>query len=213
MVYGTLRERFRLSSQMAVRAISKDERVMSFKGVSHVSLLTINSGRVLVPIRFGAYQASRRDRIKGQADLILRNGVFYLHVCVDMPTPPPADTSGGVLGVDLGIVGLATDSEGQSYSGAAVKSCRRRLKEHRRHLQRRQTNSAKKRLRRLTGRQARFVRDTNHVISKRIVQTALAFQKESLLNRWRGYGSEHRFLVGSCVGCWATGLFTSCGSS
>ena len=110
LVYGELRQRFGLSSQMAIRAISKaveaykpdkrvqcrfdlhgamvyDERVMSFKGLTQVnrvracanvvSLLTL-WGRVLVPLRFGAYQAARMDRIKGQADLILRDGVFYL---------------------------------------------------------------------------------------------------------------------------------------
>jgi putative transposase len=77
VVYGELRSRFRLSSQMAVRAISKaveaykrdkrvhvrfkphgamiyDERIMSFKGLTHVSLLTV-AGRQWVPIRFGAY--------------------------------------------------------------------------------------------------------------------------------------------------------------
>jgi transposase len=53
------------------------------------------------------------DRIQGQADLILRDGVFYLYVTIDMPTPPPINTT-GVLGVDLGIVEIATDSEGNS---------------------------------------------------------------------------------------------------
>src|SRR5205823_5857362 len=76
MVYGTLRERFGLSSQMAIRAISKtveayqrdkrvhvriqphgamvyDERIMSFRGLTHVSLLSLH-GRLLIPLRCGA---------------------------------------------------------------------------------------------------------------------------------------------------------------
>jgi predicted transposase len=113
IVYSELRTRFGLSSQMAVRAISKaieaykrdkrihcrfdlhgamvyDQRIMSFKGLTHVSLLTL-TGRERIPIRFGAYQAARMDRIQGQADLVLRNGVFYLYVTVDIPTPPPIE--------------------------------------------------------------------------------------------------------------------------
>jgi IS605 OrfB family transposase len=226
MVYNALREQFGLSSQMAVRAISKaieaykrdkrvhvrfdshgamifDERIMSFKGVTHVSLLAL-SGRLLIPLRFGAYQASRLDRRKGQADLVLRNGVFYLYVCIDLPEPPPADTSGGVLGVDLGIVEIATDSEGNSYSGSQVKQVRRNLRNARQSLQRRQTNSAKKRLRKLSGRQARFVRNVNHVVSKAIVQTASASQKAIAIESLTGirerasvFGKEMRWLLGN----------------
>ena len=41
------------------------------------SLLTLD-GRVEVPFRFGAYQEARLDRIRGQADLLYRDGTFYL---------------------------------------------------------------------------------------------------------------------------------------
>jgi len=197
-VYAELRERFKLSSQMAIRCIGKacdaykrdkslqptfdphgamvyDERVMNIKDAAHVSLLTLR-GRIVVPMRYGAYQATRLAMQKGQADLILKNGVFYLHVCIDMPTPPPIETE-GFLGVDLGIVEIATDSTGNHYSGEAVKRRRTRVRTHRGLLQCKQTHSAKKRLRKIARRQSRFVRDTNHCISKKIVATALALQK------------------------------------
>src|SRR5947207_3332703 len=96
LVYKDIRKQYKLSSQLAIRAISKtaeaykrdksikptfrregavtyDERVMSFKGLSEVSLLTLQ-GRVLVPFRMGGYQQSRLDQIKGQADLLYRQG-------------------------------------------------------------------------------------------------------------------------------------------
>src|SRR6266480_5153510 len=102
LVYGELRTTYHLPAQLAIRAISKaseaykrdksikptfkpegaiayDPRVMAFKGLGQVSLITL-SGRVLVPFRMGGYQESRFDRIKGQADLIYRNGIFYLAV-------------------------------------------------------------------------------------------------------------------------------------
>jgi predicted transposase len=84
IVYRDVRERFRLSAQMTIRAISKtceaykrdrsiqprfrphgaivyDQRIMSWKGLDRVSLLTLD-GREIVRVRFGAYQEARLDR-------------------------------------------------------------------------------------------------------------------------------------------------------
>ncbi|HEY6287048.1 MAG TPA: transposase [Ktedonobacteraceae bacterium] len=195
LVYGELRTAYKLPSQVAIRCISKvseaykrdksiqptfrpegamvyDERVMSFKGLTHVSLLTL-TGRVLVPFCMGRYQSVRMDRIKGQADLIYRNGQCYLAVTLEVPVPPPGEAT-ATLGVDLGIVNLATDSEGETFSGEAVEKNRKRHHALRQRLQKRGTKSAKRHLKRLSGKEARFKRNTNHVISKRIVQKAKA---------------------------------------
>ena len=107
------------------------------------------------------------------ADLLYRDGVFYLAVTLDVPTPEPTDTS-GTLGVDLGIVNLATDSTGESFSGQAVEANRKRHHALRQRLQKRGTKSAKRHLKKLSGKEARFKHNTNHVISKRIVQKAKA---------------------------------------
>ena len=193
LVYGELRATFKLPAQLAIRCISKaseaykrdkniqptfkpegaivyDPRVMSFKGLTHVSLLTLQ-GRVLVPFRVGGYQESRLDAIKGQADLLSRKGVFYLAVTLEVPTPTPDEVT-ATLGVDLGIVNLATDSEGETFSGEQVEKNRKRLHSLRQRLQKRGSKSAKRHLRKLSGREARFKKNTNHVISKRIVQKA-----------------------------------------
>src|SRR2546429_3493254 len=195
LVYGELRTTYKLAAQLAIRAISKaseaykrdksiqptfkpegslvyDSRVMSFKGLNTVSLLTL-SGRVLVPFRVGSYQEARLNAIKGQADLLYRNGVFYLAVTLDVPTPPLEEMT-DTLGIDLGIINLATDSEGETFSGEAVEKNRKRHHALRQRLQKRGTKSAKRHLKRLSGKEARFKRNTNHVMSKRIVQKAKA---------------------------------------
>ena len=192
-VYGELRTTYKLAAQLAIRAISKaseaykrdksiqpafkpegaivyDERVMSFKGLLTVSLLTL-SGRVLVPFLVGGYQQARMDSMKGQADLIYRNGIFYLAVTLDVPAPTP-DIPDETLGVDLGIINLATDSEGETFSGAQVERVRTRHQALRQRLQKRGTKSAKRHLKKLSGKERRFRKNTNHVISKRIVQKA-----------------------------------------
>src|SRR5260370_37064358 len=89
---------------------------MSFKGLLTVSLLTL-AGRALIPFQVGDYQQARMDAIKGQADLIYRRGTFYLAVTLDVPEPMPDKALGGTLGIDLGIVKLAADTEGEAFIG------------------------------------------------------------------------------------------------
>ena len=206
LVYGELRTTYKLAAQLAIRCISKaseaykrdksiqpafrpegaivyDERVMSFKGLTHVSLLTL-TGRVLVPFVIGAYQESRLDAMKGQADLILRNSVFYLAVTIDTPTPEPFETD-ETLGVDLGIINLATDSTGETFSGELVEKNRARHHALRQRLQKRGTKSAKRHLKKLSGQQARFQKNSNHVISKRLAQKAKATGKAIAIEELR----------------------------
>ncbi len=182
IVYGELRITYHLPAQLAIRCISKaseaykrdkriqphfrpegavvyDPRVMNFKSIDTVSLLTL-AGRVLVPFLFGTYQEARMDAMQGQADLLYRKGVFYLAVTLEMPEPAPA-TPDGTLGVDLGIINLATDSEGESFSGEAVEQNRKRHHALRQRLQKRGTKNAKRHLRKLSGQEARFKKHTN----------------------------------------------------
>src|SRR6266566_3876573 len=206
LVYADIRKLYGLSSQLTIRAISKvvdsykrdksikpafrregavtyDERVMAFKGLTEVSLLTLQ-GRVLVPFRIGGYQQARLDSIKGQADLLYRNGIWYLAVTLDVPTPTP-DEATETLGVDLGIVNIATDSTGETFSGAQVEKTRQRMHSLRQRLQKRGTKSAKRHLKKLSGREARFRKNTNHVISKHIVHKAKQNQQAIAIEELR----------------------------
>jgi IS605 OrfB family transposase len=206
LVYGTLRVDYGLPAQLAIRAISKtveaykrdrsiqptfrpegaiafDERVMAFKGLTTVSLLTLQ-GRVLVPFRFGAHQRARLDAIQGQADLIYRKGCWYLAVTLDVPTPP-AESVDATLGVDLGIVNLGTDSDGETCSGAAIEHTRQQMGMLKAALQQRGTKSAKRHLKKLSGRETRFRRDANHCISKHVVAKAKRSHKALALEDLR----------------------------
>jgi len=193
LVYRDVRDRFGLSAQHTVRAISKvveaykrdrsvkptfkphgamvyDQRILSWKGLDRVSILSL-SGRLLIPVAFGAYQAARLDRIRGQADLIYRDGTFYLCVVVDVPEPEVTEGT-GVLGVDMGIANLAVDSDGEMHSGAKVDAKRRHYERLRAGLQRVGTKSSRRKLKRISRRERRFKKDTNHVIGKHLVAKA-----------------------------------------
>ena len=134
---------------------------------------------------------------KGQADLLLRDGAFYLSCAITVPEAEPF-TPTGVLGVDLGLVNVATDSEGNRYTGEPVKRVRRKYRRLRQLLQPHKTRSARKHLQKTRRIESRFVRNENHRIAKALVQRALDRQKalgvETLTGiRNRGNGLHRAF--------------------
>ena len=201
LVYYDIRDRFGLSSQMVIRAIAKvsesykrdrnikprfrlhgamtyDQRICSFPTPDRVSLLTLD-GRVVVPFRFGAYAEGMLHRTRGQCDLLYRKrtNTFFLAITVDAPEPTPDDTD-DYLGVDLGVITLAATSDGEFLNHstgpqhAHINQVRARYSRFRQKLQRKGTKSAKRLLRKRSGRERRFARDINHCISKALVSTA-----------------------------------------
>jgi IS605 OrfB family transposase len=151
-------------------AMTYDERLLGWKGLAHVSLLTLQ-GRQVVAMVYGAYQAGCLRRLKGQVDLVYRDGMFYLYATIEVPAEPPIEPT-RFLGVDLGIVNIATDSDGNTYTGDALERIRQRHHRARQTYQSTGTKSAKRRLKTLAGRQARFQRWANHGLARRLVQYA-----------------------------------------
>jgi putative transposase len=88
-----------------------------------------------------------------------------------MPESAPIEPK-GFLGVDLGIVNIATDSDGGTHSGEEVEKVRRRQHKNRKRFQKKGSRGTKKRLKKLAGREARFRRQENHRISKELVRKA-----------------------------------------
>lgn len=193
LAYDDVRKQFNLSAQLTIRAIAKvveaykrdkskqcffkptgavvyDQRILSFKGLEAASVLTLQ-GRLTIPMQMGDYQRVQFGRGHGQSDLVLVQGVFYLLVVMETPTAPPIQPN-GFIGVDLGIVQLATDSDGESFSGETVENTRRRYHELRKTLQSNGSRSSRKHLQRIRRNESRFRRNQNHVISKRLVEKA-----------------------------------------
>jgi len=104
------------------------------------------------------------------ADLIHRDGKWYLHIVVDLPAPEVAPTA-EVVGVDLGLAQPAVTSQARFLGKKAWRNTEARYFKQRRALQARGSKSARRHLRRVKGKQLRFRRDCDHVLSKRIVQS------------------------------------------
>jgi len=192
--YYTIRERFGLTAQAAIRVLAVvadaykldkrtkrifrklgsmtyDNRILTWSlAKSQVSIWTMD-GRQRIPFVCGERQRKLLENLQGECDLIYRDGEYYLHqTCnvVEDDTFNPDDW----IGVDFGIVNIATTSDGATFTGDAVLGVRKRRRRQRRRLQAKQTRSATRRLRLLSGKEHRFVTDVNHQVSKQIVEEA-----------------------------------------
>jgi IS605 OrfB family transposase len=196
LCYYDVKDRFGLSSQMAIRAIGKvvetyradrkpekphsfgllgamvyDQRNMNVS-MDHVSLVTLE-GRIRIPLVVSSYHQGiiKQGRVRGQADLVLVEDVFYLLLVVDLPEPPP-EKPVDFLGVDLGIKNIATDSDGKNFSGGHLNSLRKRHFKLRQRLQKKGTKSARRLLKKRRQKESRFARDVNHQIARKLVERA-----------------------------------------
>lgn len=195
LFYAKLRSEFSLSSQIVIRLIAKvadayirdqnsmrkfrrhgsisyDSRIVTINVCdSLVSIWTVN-GRKKMPFVCGDHHRKLLRFPKGESDLLLRGEDWFLNICVDVPDGQEQEAVEW-LGIDLGLVNIAKDSEGITYGNAKkVSGLRDRRWRQRKRLQSKCTRSAKRVLRRLSGRESRFVKLTNHEISKQIVTEA-----------------------------------------
>ena len=212
LCYYQIRDEFKLSAQMVVRAIGKvaesysdknkrdtlhtfkphgaivyDDRILTVKSIDTVSILTLD-GRIFVPMAVCEYHASIINnalRVRGQADLGYIDGKFYLFLVAELPDKPE-NVREGFLGVDLGIAKIATTSDGKFYSGAKVKNIRRRYFRLRQRLQTKGTKSAVRKLKQRRRKESRFAADVNHCISKRLVEVAKGTQRAIVLEDLKG---------------------------
>ncbi|WP_244201703.1 RNA-guided endonuclease InsQ/TnpB family protein [Streptomyces diastatochromogenes] len=150
-----------------------DDRCLSWQyDARTVSIWTVD-GR-MKGIRFACSPGQLKTLVqyrKGESDLVCRGGKWFLIATCDIPDPEayePADW----IGVDRGIVNLATTSDGTNHQGRRLGRYRRWQARKRSELQAKQTRSATRRLARRAKREKRHATHVNHKISKEIVSVA-----------------------------------------
>jgi IS605 OrfB family transposase len=194
LTYYTVRERYRLSAQLAVRVIGKvvdgykldkkvqrtfkphggvpyDQRILGWRlDPQQVNIWTL-AGRETIPFVCGDYHRQLLNGQRGETDLVYRKGKFFLYTTCTVEADTPIDVE-DFLGVDLGVRNIATDSDGEIHSASHLLNVRHRYRRLRRKLQQKGTKSAKRLLKKRALKESRFAKDVNHQISKRIVQKA-----------------------------------------
>ena len=111
----------------------------------------------------------------GTAKLVNKHGKYFLHIPVtyDIEESNISDIC-NVVGIDRGInfVVATYDSKHKSgfVSGKAIKQKRANYSKLRKELQKRQTPSARRRLKAIGSRENRWMQDINHCVSKALVK-------------------------------------------
>lgn len=210
LTYLQCKERFSLTSQAVVRCIAKvadayklkdadktqrvfrkwaaqpyDDRIFRFGKGDTVNLWTVE-GRQTIAFECGEYQRKLIPFRKGEVDLMFVKGKWYASCVVDIDKAEPFAPTGGVLGVDLGIVQIASDSMGEQFSGAQIDAVRERYTKLRKQLQSIGSRAARRKLNKLKGKQKRFQQITNHTISKKIVAKAERYSMSIALEDLKG---------------------------
>jgi putative transposase len=134
--------------------------------------LSTSVGKQSIPFTVPASSAKYYGGKVCTADLCYRKGKWWLHVVVNVPEPQVEPTT-EVVGVDLGLNRPAVTSNRQFLGSKHWKEVDRRSFRLRRKLQSNGSKSAKRHLKKSSKRQARFHRDCDHVLSKRIIQNAI----------------------------------------
>jgi IS605 OrfB family transposase len=211
-VYGEVKAIFGLTAQVVVRCIAKvadaykldrkarrtfrphgsmayDDRILRwYVGKGEVSVWT-TAGRQHIPFVCSERQRRLLASRQGESDLVFFGSKFYLLATCNVVDPDPKETK-EFLGVDLGIVNLATDSDGESFSGGLVKGLRRRHIKLRARLQSKGTKSAKRLLKKRRRKEQRFARHVNHCISKKLVAKAQGTNRGIALEDLKGIRSR-----------------------
>ena len=193
-LYYSLRSAFELASQLVVRCLGKvadaykldkkakrhfkehgsipyDNRILNYRQQTATVSMWVLGGREEMSYQCGERQREMLKHQKGESDLWYTGGEFYLLATCEVDEPTPEEVK-EFLGVDQGVVNLAVDSDGQIHKASHINNVRHRHRQLRRKLKIKGTKSAKRRLRRLAGKEYRFAKNTNHCISKSIVVKA-----------------------------------------
>lgn len=194
--YYLIKNNFNLSAQMAVRCIGKvtdsykldkktkrtfkkfgsiayDSRIMTYKPNNIISLWCVGGRQT---IDFVCHNPKYIPYIKGEADLVYKKGKFYLFQTVEVPEEEIKDIE-SFIGCDFGQTDVVTLSDGTNFNSTQLKKIRKKYTKVRASVQSKGTKSSKKLLKRLSGKESRFVSISNHTISKVIVTMAKAQNK------------------------------------
>ena len=189
--YYLIKNNFNLSAQMAVRCIGKvtdsykldkkvkrtfkelgsityDSRIMTYKPNNIVSLWCVGGRQ---NFKFVCHNLNYLPYVQGEADLVYKKGKFYLFQTVEVPEEEIKDIE-DFIGCDFGQSDVCMLSDGTNFNSTQLKKVRKKYTKVRASVQCKGTKGSKKLLKRLSGKESRFVSISNHTISKIIVTMA-----------------------------------------
>lgn len=147
-----------------------DKRTYSLKN-NILSLFTLQ-GRIRLKLEISSYhQTYLSQAVIREAELVRKGKRWFFNLVLDLPEVPLCP-KGNMMAIDRGENNLAATSTRKLCGGGALKGKRDKYLAHRKRLQSNGSQSAKQRLRQISGRERRHVRHVNHCIAKNLVLEA-----------------------------------------
>ncbi|WDV56999.1 transposase [Streptomyces coeruleorubidus] len=172
-------QRYRRATQKPVAfrpesAQPYDDRMLSWQIDQRRISIWTTAGRVKDVVSTAAPEqlAALALYRKGESDLLCRDGMWFLLATCEVPEAEPDTDPVDFLVIDLGIVNIATTSDGEIMAGRELSRIRVRERKLRTKLRKKNTPSAKRRLKKRRRNEARRARDINHKIVKHVVAEA-----------------------------------------
>ncbi|MCK7495071.1 MAG: transposase [Comamonadaceae bacterium] len=160
-------------------SVAYDARVFSLNTKTWIVSLSTLQGRVKLPLDISDYERKLLQNQNPTSAQLLRVGDSWkLNIQIKVEDEPQMLIS-DMLGVDLGRTDIAVTSDGKTFSGKEVTEKRNHYQKVRTTLQKKAakgTRSSRRRihakLKRLSGREARFTTWVNHNVSRTLVDLA-----------------------------------------
>jgi putative transposase len=132
--------------------------------------LSTTFGRIKISVNIAKHFKQYLDWKISAATLFLKNGNLFLHLIAEIKTPSKIIPT-KPLGIDRGIINPVVTSDAQFFNSNHIRAVKGKYTWLRQRLQSKGTRSAKRHLRKLSGREQRFMKDVNHCISKAIANS------------------------------------------
>lgn len=143
-----------------------DQRTLSFDKPMEMASIATQKGRIKIPLNWHTQAQRYRDwSCKAGEFTKNRKGYWVLRLIFEKESPPK-ERSDIVVGIDRGIRHPAVTSSNQFLGSPEWKEHERKLLSLRSKLQSKGTKSAKRRLKKLSGRLRRFKTDCDRVLAK-----------------------------------------------
>ena len=151
--------------------IRYDQRTFKFYPDSHTISLTTVAGRLVFPVAHSPLiEKYRGEYTNAQLSVDQKHQKIFIMVQVEISGKEAQNKENvRVMGIDRGIKNIAVLSNNQFFNSKHLRQVKGRYQYNKRTLQHAGTRSAHRKLKELSGRERRFVLDTNHVIAKKIV--------------------------------------------
>jgi putative transposase len=162
---------------------------------------------IIIPKYFLKYNIQKATA----ATIRMKRSKFFVDIIADVEVPKQRVIK-TVIGVDRGIYNPAVTSDNQFFNSKRLRHIKGKYHFLKECLQRAGTRSAKRHLIRLSGRERRFIADTNHCISKKIVNSdcdAIALEELNVAamkmrkHRRKKQGRRRTQKVRKLIGSWS----------